>query len=497
MAISAARSAAVQSTLLPTAFHSRAFFWFTLAVSIGYAIVYVVTDLNLFYDGAGFSFLVATSRPWDLFWCNFPGRFTTFLLTVFPAQLLGEVTGSGSGAVLFYAILYICLPTLGVVATRFLDSTDDKHFSAYCNVATLTTLFYTFGFPTEVWILFGLFWPTLCCCACAQYSFVRLGAALVLLPLFLFTHEAAILFLPILAWVAIGSCHDWQRALVLTAIVAVAAGWLAVKMLVPLCYPWRASALWMLADRPLINMVSVGIAVATAGWLVTLVLTRITRLGNETATYLPLAAGAAILALYLYLAADWIHGLSRYPARVLVVLQTFALACICVGHFMTGRKHPPPEVGWASTAMTNVLARFRVNISRGFVAFVGISIVAHSYATATFVNAWMAFNREIDQIVTNGAPVPAGFGLVSLEEGSATFVVGTDVPSPAFRLATGAISAHVIMHAPGFETKRLLVPGKESVIRSDCEYGKSLERAPGAIGPSTVTLIRLHLCGAQ
>src|SRR5262249_41763917 len=157
----------------------------------------------------------------------------------------GDETGGGSGAVRLYAILYICWPTLGVIATRLLDSTDDKHFSAYCNVATLTAPLYSFAFPTEIWILFALFWPVLCCCACAQNSFMRLGAALLLLPLFLFTHETAILFLPILAWVVISSCHGWQRILLVTAIVAVAAGWIAVRVLVPPCFAWQASALWM------------------------------------------------------------------------------------------------------------------------------------------------------------------------------------------------------------------------------------------------------------
>jgi hypothetical protein len=504
MAISAAQGAALQSTLLPKAFHSLAFFWLTLGVSIAYATVYVATDLNLFYDGGLFSFLVATGRPWDLFWCNFPARFANLLLTVFPARLFGDVTGSGSGAVLVYAILYSCWPTLGVLATRFLDSTADKHFSAYCNVATLTTPFYTFGFPTEIWILFGLFWPLLCCFACTQQSFLRLGAALVLLPLFLFTHETAILFLPILAWVAISSCHGWQRVTLLTAIVVVAAGWIAVKALVPLCFPWRASPLWLLIDRPLINMVSVGIAVAMTGWLVTLVLARITRLGDDAATYLPLAAGAAVLVLYLYLTADWMHGLSRYPARVLVVLQTFALACICVGLFVIASKHQP-GAGWASKAMMNALARLgprigpRIgpSIRLGLVAFVGISVVAHGYAALPFVGAWIALNRELDQIVTNGAPVPAGFALATLADGRVTIVTGADAPTRAFRLASGSIAAHVIMRAPGFETKRLLVPGRESAIQHDCEYGKSIERAPGAIGPSSATLSRLLLCRAQ
>jgi hypothetical protein len=54
-----------------------------------------------------------------------------------------------------------------------------------------------------------------------------------------------------------------------------------------------------------------------------------------------------------------------------------------------------------------------------------------------------------------------------------------------------------MMRAPGFETKRLLVARWGTAIQFDCEYWKSLERAPGAIGPSSATLLRAYSCNAQ
>src|SRR5262249_42301402 len=161
---------------------------------------------------------------------------------------------------------------------------------------------------------------------------------------------------------------------------------------------------------------------------------RAAELSEEAATYLSLAAAAVIFALYVYVTADSVHGRSRYPARVFVVLQTLALAWVCVGLFAIGRKQQP-RADWASTLVMNVVTRFGADIRRGVVAFVAISIVAHGYATTTFVGAWIALNREIEQIVTGGAPVPDGFALASLEDGRVTFVVGAEVPTRAFGVA--------------------------------------------------------------
>jgi hypothetical protein len=64
-----------RTTVLPAAFYTRGFFLFTLAVTIVYAVVYVMTDMYLFWDGASISLAMAIGQPWHLFWCNFPGRF--------------------------------------------------------------------------------------------------------------------------------------------------------------------------------------------------------------------------------------------------------------------------------------------------------------------------------------------------------------------------------------------------------------------------------------
>lgn len=492
--MSVATGATGRTRLLPAAVYSPVFFWFTLAVSILYAAVFVATDLNLFYDGGLFSAVVAVGRPWEIYFCNFPARLGAYSLGVIPAAQFGRLTGSGAGAVHLYAILYICWPTLGVVATRLLDNTTDKHVSAFCNVATLTTPYYAYGFPTEVWISFALFWPTLCCCICAQSSIVRLAALFVLLPLLLFTHEAAILFFPILAGVAICFCRGRQRLLILATIVAVLALWAAVRGLVPACSPRQLSPLQMLAGRPFVNLVSVGIAVAMAAWLVALVVAETAKLGRERANDLPLMAGAIVLALYVYLTADSIYGLERYPARTLVLAQTFALGCICVGQLLIERHSP--GTSWAMEFATKLLERYSMNIKRAVVAFLGFSIVAHGYATATFVAAWMDFNKEIARIAFDGAPAPKGFATLSLEHGK---VAGTQAQPRSWRLATASTPVHVIMRAPGFETKRLVIidASAEGPTWFNCEHGKALERAPGAIGPTSAALIRQLLCDVR
>ena len=119
------------------------------------------------------------------------------------------------------------------MTTRLLDRTSNRHFSAFCAVTALTTPLYAFGFPTEIWICCALFWPTLCSCACASRSSLWLGTFIVLLPLFTFTHAAAILFFPLFVITAMLNSEGIQRALLLIAIASVLTCWLLVKMFVP------------------------------------------------------------------------------------------------------------------------------------------------------------------------------------------------------------------------------------------------------------------------
>src|SRR5262249_29989332 len=156
--------------------------------------------------------------------------------------------------------------------TRLLDRTQDKRLSAYCNVASVTTPFFTFGFPTEIWIMCALFWPTLCCCVCARSSYVPFLVFFLLLPLFIFTHEVAIIFVPLLVFVVVKSNLGIRRATMLAAIAAVLVCWTFVEAYLPPCFPWarsfiQASARAMLSPRNVVNSVSISILFAMAGWL--------------------------------------------------------------------------------------------------------------------------------------------------------------------------------------------------------------------------------------
>ena len=477
-------------TILPGGFHSPTFFWCALVFNAAFATVYVATDLNLFYDGSFFSLTIAVGRPWNLLWCNFPGRFAaSYLLTAFPAQLYGDATGSASAAVRLYAILYICWPTIGIAATRLLDRTDDKHFSAYCNVASVTTPLFTFGFPTEVWITCALFWPTLCCCACTKHFSAPCWMFFLLLPLFGFTHEVSIVFFPLFFMVTAIFNHGVRRAFMLTAIVAVLACWVFVESYISPCFPWarsfiHASARNMLTPSNLVNSVSISIGAAMGGWLLAAAVINRTRTEPAKATLLPFVVGFVFLSIYTYYARDQIYGVERYPARTLVAVQTFGFGVLCVGSLLVWHADRLLLFGQAVSATARSMLGSRGTVvRRGITVFVVYSVVAHLYANAKFVRYWLALNTDLDEIVAGAGVVPIGFGLIALDEDVVTITRGVGVASDEWRLASSSVTSHVVMLAPGYDTKRL-VHSLVTLTGGTCENAKALEEARGAIGPN-------------
>src|SRR5262249_15611253 len=159
------------------------FFWRAMGFNFAFAVAYVTAELTLCSDGSFFSFTMAVRRPWDLLCCNFPCRRSTAdLLTSAPALLNHQAIRTATSSQRLYAITSLCWPGVGIMATRMLYRTADKRCSAYFNVASLTTPLFTFGFPTEVWMTCALFWPALCCCACANPSSVPFWLSFLLLP---------------------------------------------------------------------------------------------------------------------------------------------------------------------------------------------------------------------------------------------------------------------------------------------------------------------------
>ena len=166
-----------------------------LGWSIAFPVVALFFQLQLYGDGAMFSYAVAVRDVWAFHWHNVSGRTSVFLLTLLPAEALVQITGSPSGGIIAYGLLFYISPLIGLAVTYAADHSPGRIIFVYACASTALLCPLIFGFPTEMWLAHALFWPAL---AVGHYTkATKTGALLVFTTwlLLAFTHEGALVLL--------------------------------------------------------------------------------------------------------------------------------------------------------------------------------------------------------------------------------------------------------------------------------------------------------------
>ena len=132
-----------------------------LCWSVAFPVIALFYQLELYGDGAMFSYAVAVRDVWAFHWHNISGRTSVFLLTLLPAEALVRITNNPSAEIIAYGLLFYISPLIGLAVTYATDRSPGRIIFVYACGSTALLCPLIFGFPTEMWLAHAMFWPTL------------------------------------------------------------------------------------------------------------------------------------------------------------------------------------------------------------------------------------------------------------------------------------------------------------------------------------------------
>ena len=119
----ASRSSAREESLLRNLAVAAGLGW-----SLAFVIVALVYELQLYADGAMFSYAVAVQDVWAFHWHNIANRASVFFLSLWPAETLVGLTGSPAAGIITYGFLFYVAPLIGLAGHWHCRPITRSHF---------------------------------------------------------------------------------------------------------------------------------------------------------------------------------------------------------------------------------------------------------------------------------------------------------------------------------------------------------------------------------
>ena len=456
-----------------------------LGWSVAFPVIALFYQLELYGDGAMFSYAVAVRDVWAFHWHNISGRTSVFLLTLLPAEALVRITDSPSAGIIAYGLLFYISPLMGLAVTYAADRSPGRIIFVYACGSTALLCPLIFGFPTEMWLAHAMFWPTL---ALSHYArTTNIGALLVFAAwlLLAFTHEGAlVLLLAIAATLAPRGLWSatFVRAAISLTIVAILAA--AAKIILPPDDYYagaflRAALHFFEFEIFKVRVILVLLAAIIAyGAILMLLSIWIPR----RACILALGILLGLLSIYWLHLDHSVHASSRYYLRTALVVVTPLLGALAALAALTREGIVP-----------NRLARLRhtLILPRGgtLCALASIFLVVtliHAIETGKFVASWIDYRDAIAMLAMSSHSDPA--------LGDPRFVSAERISPALAPLSWFSTIPYLSIILSNFSPNRLVVDPAGNYFWLSCGTATRNKNAELVVPVQTRELVRVYSC---
>ena len=456
-----------------------------LCWSVAFVAVALCYELELYADGAMFSYAVAVQDVWAFHWHNISGRLSVFLLSLLPAQTYVGLSGNPGAGIIVYGLLFYLAPLAGLIGTFASDRSRGRVIFVYacCSTALICPLI--FGFPTEMWLAHATFWPTLAVCHYAKGTAVGTALVFVMMLTLAFTHEGAlVLAFAIAATLALRGLRDasFLRAAAVMAMV------LALSVATKIALPPDEYYAGVLL-RAALHFFDLAV------FQVSVVLLLFAALAGYAAIFLVLSRSAPDRA-YLYsaviviaaLTVYWlwfdhtIHASSRYYLRTALVIVTPVFGALATLGAMSGDGQLTLLLPSLERAMTAVRNRGTRPLAAAFM----LLTLVHVIETVKFVAAWRHYRAAVAALAMGDESDPT--------LGNPHFVSSERISSSLSRLSWFSTTPYLSVIVANFMPNRLVIDPVGNYFWLSCATATANAEAPRAIPAEGRELIRVYSC---
>jgi len=462
-----------------------------IAAGIIWAVLFVVVglryQLQLFADGAMFSYSVAVQEAWTFHWHNISGRLFVYLIAEAPAEFYVALTDDPRGGIVLYGLLFFATQLVGLLATWAGDRSPGRIIFSFACASTACLCPLVFGFPSEMWVAHALFWPTLAVCHYARANTV--GSVLIFSALLalIFTHGGAVLLgVLILATLLLRGARDPAYVRAARFFLMAVLIWALVKLIFPPdAYDgpmMRRAALHFFDPAIFASHILVLLFAAAGSYAVAFL--ALDRLHPRKAhTYAGWLLALALSAYWLWFDAS-LHGTERYPMRTVLLLGTLAFGLVAAAYALVceGRLKVRPAV------LQHGMAFFtRDAATRAILGAFLIVMLVHGVETAKFVRAWTGYEAAVRALAMSDASDRA--------LGDVHFVSASRIDPALNRLSWFSTTQFLsVLVAPRFAPERLVVDPTGNYFWLSCNTAAASQMADRAIPVESRRLIRVHAC---